>query len=202
MMPYDITPEQTVGSKMDAQSEAKCSSPAEAILFYQVVKARLADINNWEKISGTSATCFQLSLPNGTPTVEFNEGNLIRIDIPGPGTQAGDGYDWVRIETMAENSEDDLEDWFAFTVRPCPNPNHPELGVAHFFCDTATSTFMVKRIEDRVIAEMHGRNEVPNGNVDGVFDGLRNAMVGWSAKVGFSYPQWKLLVEGLVKREL
>jgi hypothetical protein len=194
-----LVPEQTVGSKMDAQSEIRCGSLTEAILFYQVTKKRLFDINNWDKTSGTSATCFQLTKPNGEATGEIAEGYLIRIDIPGPGTLAGDGYDWVRIEKIEEQTEGEFDEWAGFTVRPCENPLHPDLGTAHFFSESATSTFLIKRTADRVSAEMHGRNEVPNGKVDGVFDGLRNAMVGWTAKVGLSYPQWKLLVEGLVK---
>ncbi len=60
---------------------------------------------------------------------------------------------------------------------------------------------MVKRSGSKVLAEVHGRNEEPNDDVDGIFDGLRNAMVGYAAKLGFSVPQWKLLAEGLVKKD-
>ena len=200
-MENKLVPQQQTGSKMDARSETILADTSEAILFYHVVKARLLDVNNWDEVCGTSATTFQITLPDGTETYQLSVGNLIKIDIPGPGTAAGNGYDWVRIEQLDRSEPHDLQEWTGFTVRPCHSPLQPQMGIAHFFSDLATSTFVVGRDETTVWAEMHGRNEVPNGDTEKVFDGLRNAMVGWTAKVGLSYPQWKLLVDGLVKKD-
>ena len=200
-MENKLVPIQQSGSKMDARSETILADTAESILFYHEVKARLLDVNNWDKVCGTSATTFQITLPNGTETNQLEVGNLIKIDIPGPGTLAGDGYDWVEVERIEANEPGELYEWKGFTVRPCHSPLQPQMGVAHFFSDTATSTFIVGRDDKTVWAEMHGRNEVPNADTEKVFDGLRNAMVGWTAKMGLSYPQWKLLMEGLVKKE-
>jgi hypothetical protein len=203
MMTMDIlVPEQQTGSQMDVRSEIKLADIGEAVVFYQLVKLRLMDVSNWERVCGTSATTFKLTLPDGSPSFRTEVGNLIKIDIPGPGTSVGDGYDWVRIERIEHSGETEFDEWTGFTVRPCASPLHPEKGVAHFFSDKATSTFLVGRNGDRVWAEMHGRNEVPNGDSDKIFDGLRNAMVGWTAKIGLSFPQWKLLMDGLVKREV
>lgn len=196
-----LVPEQELGSQMDARAETVLADVGEAVVFYQLVKLRLLEVNSWERVCGTSATTFQLISPDGVPSFRLEEGNLIKIDIPGPGTSAGEGYDWVKIERIANSGDTEIDEWTGFTVRPCPSPHHPELGTAHFFSDAATSTFIVGRSGSTVWAEMHGRNEVPNGEVEGVFDGLRNAMVGWTAKIGLSYPQWKLLVDGLVAKE-
>ncbi|MFI5452931.1 hypothetical protein ACHMWN_12330 [Pedobacter sp. UC225_61] len=201
MSQYKLVPEQLHGSEMNARSETIVPNIEQAVTFYQLVKLRLFEVSNWDRVCGTSATTFQLTLPDGSPSFRLEVGNLIRIDIPGPGTSAGDGYDWVRIEQIDKNEGAELDEWTGFTVRPCSNPFHPELGVAHFFSDVATSTFIVGRSGQTVWAEMHGRNEVPNGTTEKIFDGLRNAMVGWTAKVGLSYPQWKLLVDGLVKKD-
>jgi hypothetical protein len=200
-MESTLVPQQQTGSEMDARSETILTDLSQALLFYQAVKGRLVDVNNWDNVCGTSATTFQLTLPDGTETDELKVGNLIKIDIPGPGTSAGDGYDWVQIERIDASEPNDLEEWTGFTVRPCPSPLYPKMGVAHFFSDLATSTFIVGRNEKTVWAEMHGRNEVSNANTDKLFDGLRNAMVGWTAKIGLSYPQWKLLVDGLVQKD-
>ena len=70
---------------------------------------------------------------------------------------------------------------------------------AHFFKDAATSTFQVKRIANEVYAEVHGRNEVANTEANATTDKIRNTVVGWSAKLGLSFPQWKSLVTGIVK---
>jgi len=200
-MENKLVPVQELGSSMDARSETVLKDIGEAVVFYQLARLRLLDVNNWERVCGTSATTFQLTLADGSPSFRLEVGNLIRIDIPGPGPSAGEGYDWVRIESIAHNEESELDEWTGFTVRPCASPLHPELGVAHFFSDVATSTFMVGRSGQTVWAEMHGRNEVPNAETEKIFDGIRNAMVGWTAKIGLSYPQWKLLVEGLVAKE-
>jgi hypothetical protein len=87
------------------------------------------------------------------------------------------------------------------TVRPAANPLNQKDDTAHFFKDTATSTFQVKRIDNEVYAEVHGRNELANTETDQMTDNIRNTLVGWSAKLGLSAPQWKSLVTGLVKKQ-
>lgn len=196
-----IVPQQLVGSQMDISSETICLTLTEATVLYEVAKERLFKVNNWDKVCGTEATCFQLTDSDGQPAEELVEGCLIRIDIPGPGTSIGDGYDWVMVEKIVEQSGEGNQKFAAFTVRPCANPANPAEGTAHFFSNCATSTFMVTTYGTSVKAEIHGRNEVANGENESIFDGLRNTMVGWSAKIGLSFPQWKLLVEGICKKQ-
>ncbi len=200
-MENESIPAQLKGTQMDAESEHVLGNQEEAKAFYGICKQKLFDINNWDKVCESKATLFQLTDEQGELISIVKEGCLIRIDIPGPGTSAGDGYDWVRVEEIIGQQDNEQEQWDGFTVRPCANPNHPEAGTAHFFADCATSTFIIKRIGKTVIATMHGRNEIPNEDASGVFDGLRNVMVGYSAKIGLSYPQWKLLVDGLVSKD-
>lgn len=202
MEDHILVPAQVEGNQMDAESIQHYDTLEAAIVAYQDTKKRLFDVNNWDKTCETSATLFQLTDADGAEVSDISEGRLIRIDIPGPGTAAGDGYDWVKVEKILTSGETETTEWTGFTVRPCANPFHPEKGTAHFFSSRASSTFIVKRNGTEVIAEMHGRNEVANEDASGVFDGLRNVMVGYSAKIGLSYPQWKLLVDGLVKNEV
>lgn len=199
-MENQLIPKQEIGSDMDAISSIKFQTLKEAITFFALAKNRLKAIDNWSNLCGTEATTFKLLNPLGTLPAEVEEGNLIKIDIPGPGTGIGGGYDWVKIEKI-ESVENLHEQFFGFKVRPCANPEKPNAGVAHFFKDTATSTFLVRLVQNTVYAEIHGRNEVPNTDETSFFDGLRNMTVGYTAKVGLSYPQWKLLVDGLVKQE-
>jgi hypothetical protein len=199
-MENQLIPKQEIGSEMDAVSSISFETLEEAITFYAIAKKRLTDISNWSSVCGTDATTFQLLNALGTAPAEFGEGNLIKIDIPGPGTGIGDGYDWVKIEKI-ESGESLHEQFFGFRVRPCANPEKPLAGIAHFFKDSATSTFLIRLVKNTVYAEMHGRNEVPNTVDTSFFDGLRNMTVGYTAKIGLSYPQWKLLVDGLIKQE-
>ncbi|MNL25317.1 hypothetical protein D3C87_1467950 [compost metagenome] len=84
------------------------------------------------------------------------------------------------------------------TVRPSANPLTDSQDTAHFLTNEATSTFQVKRVGNRIYAEEHGRNEVPNTDTKYTMDNIRNTFVGWGAKIGLSYPQWKSLVKGLL----
>ena len=199
-MENQLVPKQEVGSEMDAVAAQSFETTAEALLFYDLAKKRLGNINHWADWCGTEATTFQLLNALGTAPGTLGEGNLIKIDIPGPGTKTGGGYDWVRIEKI-EAGKTLQTQYFGFRVRPCANPDQPEAGVAHFFKDSATSTFLVRLAKNTVYAEMHGRNEVPNTTDTSFFDGLRNMTVGYTAKIGLSFPQWKLLVNGIVKLE-
>lgn len=195
-----LVPVQQLGGAMDVESEVLLSDIGEAVVFYQLVKDRLLDVNNWDKLCGNSFTTFQLTSGEGTPCSALEEDHFIRIDIPGPGPTIGEGFDWVRVEIILTNSKTEMDQWCGFRVRPCASPFHPEGGVAHFFSDLASSTFMVGRAGHRVYAKMHGRNEVPNKDNEKVIDGIRNTVVAISAKLGFSYPQWKLLVNGLLAK--
>ena len=194
-----LIPKQYEGAETNVSSSMEFENFAEAILFFGKAKSRLFDVNRWSEISGNSTTTFQLTDSLGNDTSILVEGSFIKIDIPGPGTVSGGGFDWVRVEEISHQSESSLEDWVGFRVRPCHPPNKPELPIAHFFTDKATSTFLIRRVDHKVIAEVHGRNEIANSDADRVFDNVRNILIGTAAKIGFSYPNWKLLVAGIVE---
>lgn len=196
-----LIPKQHEGAKTDVSASLECENFAEAILFFGKAKSRLFDVNRWSEISGNSTTTFQLTDSLGHNTSILVEGSFIKIDIPGPGTASGGGFDWVRVEEVAQQSESAIDDWVGFRVRPCHPPNKPELPTAHFFTAAASSTFLLRRVDHTVSAEVHGRNEVANTEVDRVLDNVRNVLVGTAAKIGFSYPAWKLLVDGVVNND-
>ena len=82
-------------------------------------------------------------------------------------------------------------------VRPSEDPVKKE-GVAHFLQNQATSSFIVKRKDTIVTAEVHGRNEKPNTSAKKVTDKIRNALVGTAATTGISKIQWQKLVKGIL----
>jgi hypothetical protein len=192
-------PSQEQGSEMDAVEKATFDTPAEASAFYQVAKDRLLNVNRWAEVSALPSSTFRLCDDSGAEVDRLvKDGDYFKIDIPGPGTSSGDGYDWVKVEHLQEEAINGTN-VLSIRVRPAANPNSPDQDTAHFFKDSATSTFQVKRINREVFAEVHGRNEQPNTDTGHVTDTIRNTLVGTSAKVGFSFPQWKGLVAGLVK---
>lgn len=191
-------PPQHTGSEMNAVEKIQLASEAEAIHLFKTVKERLLDVNQWTEIAGGAMSDFFLTDAEGNLVQrKATSGDHIRIDIPGPGSQTGGGYDWVTIEEIKMQALDDAE-VLSMTVRPSANPLTGSEDTAHFLTDEATSTFQVKRIGRTIYAEEHGRNEVPNTDTENTLDNIRNTFVGWGAKVGFSYPQWKALVKGLL----
>ncbi len=190
-------PAQESGSEMNAVQEATFDTAEEATAFYEIAKQRLLNVNHWDDVAKLPSSTFILCDPSGNRiTRNVQLGDYLKIDIPGPGTSTGDGYDWVTVEFIEEQHRNGA-DIMSFRVRPTDNPQSEEKAVAHFFDDAATSTFQVQKIGNVVTAEVHGRNETPNTKTDHVMDNIRNTMVGLGAKVGASYPQWKGLVAGI-----
>ncbi|MGM9478110.1 hypothetical protein ACS5PU_16915 [Pedobacter sp. GSP4] len=192
----DLIPPQYRGSSMDAEEKRSACSIAEANSIFERACGRLLAVNTWGKLAGVSA--FQLMDASGVSVERAaREGDYIRIDIPGPGTMAGMGYDWVRVEEVKSFEKDGTAE-VAMKVRPCAHPVSGSPETAHFLQDTATSTFIIRRKGNEVSAEEHGRNEVANTDTVGLIDKGRNMVVGLAAKLGLSYPQWKSLVRAFL----
>jgi hypothetical protein len=190
-------PEQYTGGELDTVAKAEFPSAEKAKEFYQIAKKRLLNPSKWAEICKVPLSTFTLTDSQGhTIEQEASEGNYLKIDIPGPGTHSGDSFDWVRIEKISEEFSDDT-DVVSLQARPAANPASTDTSTAHFFKPLATSTFQVRRVGNVVYAEEHGRNEVPNTDSSNVVDNIRNTLVGWTAKIGLSYPQWKSLVSGI-----
>jgi hypothetical protein len=193
-------PEQTVGSEINARSEVSFDNPIDVHSYYEVVKGRLLDVNSWclyAKLPVTSFKLFDEKCRVAERLVQ--EKDFIRIDIPGPGPKTGQGYDWVVVESIVEESDEEGL-VISMTVRPTAHPLSDDPHTAHFLSDVSSATFQVKQSGNTVAAEQHGRNEVPNRDTAHTFDNVRNTMVGWGSKLGLSFPQWKGLVKGLVKK--
>jgi len=194
-------PEQVTGTVMNAVEKVQLNSEAEAMHFFKMVCDRLLDVNSWAEIAGIPMSTFTLTDLGGKEVKrKAMVGDHLKINVPGPGSKTGDGYDWVQIEEIKREIQTDAE-LLSMTARPAPNPLKEDPHTAHFLTAEATSTFQIRRIGNIVYAEEHGRNEVPNTNTSYTMDNIRNTMVGWAAKIGFSYPQWKALVKGLLNRE-
>lgn len=199
-MSEDI-PKQEEGAEMDVYSHVTLDDETAAKTFYQTAKMRLLEIYDWDKLSGAASATFTLVDPRGKVVQRAAmEGDYIQINIPGPGIKAGSGYDWVIIEQIHEESSAGNQ-MITMRARPSANPLTAEEDTAHFYKDKATSTFRVIRLGKEVHAEVHGRNEVANSDTEILIDNIRNVLVGWSAKLGFSYPQWKSLVNAIVRHD-
>ncbi len=199
MSESSLVPENETGAGSDTEHSITFSSTEEAQQFFEVVKQRLLNVNNWHLLSGQASAVFILTDEKGKEVSRTAQlGDCIKIDIPGPGSLTGKGFDWVQIEAVEDSSSETI-DVISLRVRPCDSPLVTSSKVAHFFSEESSSTFMVKRESKKITASVHGRNEKPNVKPNNVIDKLRNAVIATGAILGLNKPQWKSLVEGLLQ---
>jgi hypothetical protein len=196
----NIVPGQHTGKAIDAKASVDFTNQQDARDLFHIVKQRLQDVNNWHNIAKSLSAKFQLvraDKTNGTGAPK--KGDYFKIDIPGPGSKAGRGYDWVQIEDIEDTSTDDYES-YGIRVRPTDNPETSDEDVAHFYSPESTSTFLVTRKGNTVKAEIFDRNTKPNDETTTLVDKIRHKVVGATGAAAFSKIQWQGLVDGLIAR--
>jgi hypothetical protein len=201
MKSSDDIPAQHRGDRSDITEHLDTSTPRQAHSTFVEASRRLLNINDWKDLSGPLSAGFVLTDNEGVKLDRAPKpGDFIRINIPGPGPATGDGYDWVRIESIDDKPNPaGKEESLAMRVRPVASPVNNERDVAHFFDDAATSTFMIERKDLRVVASVHGRNEQPNKDVERPVDKMRNTVVANVATSGIAARQWTMLTKGILK---
>lgn len=152
-------------------------------------KTAFLDINNWEKTSDSRmSAAFQLTDASGKPkTGAAQVGDLIRIDIPGPGINGKDGYDWVKIEAIRDTPSE-------VQIQVRPTDMDGDGSADHFFTAKATNTFtLTKGGENQIQFKVNGRNEVSNGS-------FATPAQNWLANSsGGQEGQWENLGAGIIK---
>jgi hypothetical protein len=197
----NFIPPQEEGTASNTIASCTCSDVEEARAFFQIVKKRLLNVNEWVTIAGFASADFHLCDENGTEVMRnVRPNDYFKIDVPGPGPVTGDGYDWVQVEAI-DSIESEESEMTAIRVRPATNPGGNQKDVAHFFSNSATSSFIIERKKNIVTAGVYGRNEKPNTGAEKIIDKARNTAMAAVAITAFSKIQWKGLVDGLVKKE-
>jgi hypothetical protein len=196
-----IVPAHYTGKEIDAHASAELPDDAAAKTFYETVKERLLEVNNWHHLAGIISARFQVTDPSGNEVDrKVQKGDFLKVDIPGPGSKEGHGFDWVKVEELTEVSQDNIQS-VGFRVRPSENPRGDKENIAHFYDSSATSNFLVTREGKKVTATVIDRNVKPNDDTESLTDKLRHTAIAMSAIASFSNIQWKKLAEGLVDRE-
>jgi hypothetical protein len=196
-----IVPEQHTGEAIDAATTADCHDIETARKFFSVVKNRLQHVNGWHDLAGKLTARFQLADAQGNEVSRpVQKGDYLKIDIPGPGTLSGEGYDWAEVEEIEQVTTPERES-FGFRVRPAQNPQKTKNDISHFYSPESTSTFTVTREHTKLAAVIYDRNTKVNKPADSVTDKIRNAVVGTAGIFSFSKIQWKALTDGLLQKE-
>ncbi|MCW3122124.1 MAG: hypothetical protein JWQ38_1616 [Flavipsychrobacter sp.] len=196
-----LVPTQHEGLEKNIEHHVTARSQEDAEDWFVDAKERLLDVNNWKRYATTVSAEFRLTDAHGKAVSRHaHKGDHIRIDIPGPGPEAGGGFDWVQIEAIEYDDYPDIDmETLALRVRPSENPmdkKHEE--TAHFFSSDATSTIVIERRATQLSARYYGRNEVANMDA-GIIDKVRNLAVAAGAWLGMSDAQWGSLMKGLLE---
>lgn len=128
-------PEKEEGAQKDIEAKEETATVEDAKQLFETAKARLLNVNFWDKICGKASAVFNLTDERGKEIEgKPRVGDHFKIDIPAPGSKAGAGFDWVRVEAIEED-EDKNEDreFLIMRVRPSDNPLTDSSDVAHFF---------------------------------------------------------------------
>ena len=196
--PMGLVPENSEGREITAKACVEYSNEGEARKFFQIARQRLFEVNNWGEIAGKLSADFQLTDEGGKEVKRFVKKNdHLKIGITGPGSKAGNGYDWVRVEDIKEIHSADV-DAAGILVRPDSDPQTSNPSIAHFYSEKSTSTFVVSREKNKVTACIYDRNIETNEETTESADKVRNAAIGLVAKFGFSKLNWKALAEALI----
>ncbi|UAY53083.1 hypothetical protein [Ferruginibacter albus] len=194
----NILPIQNLGKEIIIEKKIEFSPHASAKKVYELVKDRLLHVNDWYKIGGFSR--FQIINANGVSVNRrIINGDYLRIDVPGPGSKIGRGYDWVRVEELIEINEEDINS-IGFRVRPAHYPFGEKNNIAHFFSSKTTSCFIITRNEKSILITIIDRNIIPNSDIISWTDKLRHRFI--TLVYVFSKLQWRKLANGLIADKL
>lgn len=197
----NVVPGQQEGDVINTESSVTTDNIHSAKKLFETAKLRLLDVNNWHQQAGEALARFQLTDASGNEvTGPVKEGYYFKIDVPGPGSAAGDGFDWVTVEKLEEYNAGEVES-VGIRVRPASNPTSENNETAHFYSSESTSTFTVTREENKVTAAVYDRNTKANTESEGIIDKIRDVLVGTAGIATFSKIQWKSLTNALIEQD-
>ena len=196
-----MIPPQFKGQEIEIEATQDLETEEEAQHLYEIAMKKLLNVNDWNKIAGAVTARFQIVDKNGNEVQrEIQKGDYLRIDIPGPGSKEGDGFDWVLVEELKKIHHPPVQS-VGFRVRPTENPFGKKNETAHFYSKEATSSFIIIREKTKIIAWIIDRNLRPNTDQESLADKIRDVAVGMSAIAGFSKMQWQGLADGLIENQ-
>ena len=158
-----IIPENSKGKSLDINRQVVEATLKEACKTFDRACKRLLNPPVWYLIAGELSAKFTLQKSdNKRDTKLVAVGDYLAIDVPGPGLKAGEGFHWVRVEVLEENTEPYCYASIIMRLRASKNPCPKDAGIVHFFDGEATSTFIIKRMGKTVYESYYGRNEIAN----------------------------------------
>ncbi len=187
------------GEAVEVQQDLILANREDARTAFENGRKKMLDINNWNKYVEGVVSELQLIHDSGElADASAAEGDYIRIDIPGRGSEIGYGYDWVRIEQWEEEDQEEFSS-ITFTVYPIADPQQKKEGVAHFYSGDSSATFRLRRERNLVTVSVREDNLTINPLAERSVAGtMRQALIGDAGLFGYTPFQWKQLTSALL----
>lgn len=195
-MSTKLIPNQEKGKSVDLVETVTTEQVDTAKQLFHNAVSLLSRPGLWHETAGSLSASFSIEGKQKDEPVQ--KGDYVRINIPGPGLAEGDGKDWVRVEAVETDFDDQDDQSFGIELLVCPNPHTEGEAIAHFLAEGASSSFLLTRKGLTVSAQYKGRNETPNTEDLGLIDKVRNVIVAAGALAGISELQWSALLKGLL----
>lgn len=194
-----LLPLKNSGSSNDSFAHRELDAEEAAENYFNEIKKRLLTVSKWSQFAGGESFVFELTdgegrLKNDPPLLS----DRIKIQLPGPKDDAGNGYDWVEVVRMEEGRHQDTN-FFLIELSPCDCPYNLDEKTAHFYSENSTNTFVVAKQGRLVQVSIHGRNEAPNLDHQTFIDKIRNFVVANTGIVAGSRIQWDIFTDNLMK---
>jgi hypothetical protein len=195
-MSTELVPLQEKGKSLDLAEKVIAADEDSAKKLFQDAVYLLCRPVLWHDTVGALSASFSVDGKQQEQVIE--PGDHIRIKIPGPGLSEGDGKDWVRVDAVDKNLDEQFDESFGVLLIVCPNPHTTGDAIAHFFGEGASSSFLLTRKDNTVTGHYKGRNESPNTEELTLTDKIRNIIVAGGALGGISELQWRAFLKGLL----
>lgn len=93
------------------------------LTIFDTACVRLLDPGHRAALAGNEKEIFVLFDQHGeNPNRLLQVGEFLRVDLPGPGTSVGEGFDWMQVTKLdKQRNEDGTEEFLVITM----HPSHP-----------------------------------------------------------------------------
>jgi hypothetical protein len=203
-MVNELIPPNITGKSSDLECSVTLVSRAKAVNCFKRASKRLLNPQIWHELAGWVGAAFKLFAAKGGEQHRLaREGDYFQLDVSGPGPVLEDGFDWVCVEKIVDHSGHSADtEWIGMKLHPCANPDNFSSDSVHFFRDAASSSFIIERTGNKVMAHYHGRNELASNQSSESLDNTRNSMVAPASGSILSEAQWSNLMNGLLMPEI
>lgn len=200
----NLIPEQLEGKKTDIKHAEFFESREDAITCFNRAYKRMLNPRIWHDLSGVLSAGFHLQDESGKdPHRLAEEGDYLKIDIPGSVALPGSRNDWVKVALIENHADNNAEEEsVGMKLIPSNAPTNKNEAANKFYGDNASSTFLITRTGNEVTSFYFGRNEITVTESDQGTDTVGHTVTSAGAFTYLTDTQWLVLINAFLQPEI